>query len=119
VRAKNRYDAYDLMNAGMLHVYRETIDTSLRLGVDVMKALGHKEYSAIRAAKKFFKYDERNLKNLAAIRDTDEYITTARSYIEELDKMLRSDMEQSAARQPDNNPEDEAFLEHVRKMANP
>jgi hypothetical protein len=53
VRAKNRYDAYDLMNAGMLHVYRETIDTSLRLGVDVMKILGHKEFSARRAAKKF------------------------------------------------------------------
>jgi voltage-gated potassium channel Kch len=27
-RAKDRNDAYDLMNAGMLHVYRETLDTS-------------------------------------------------------------------------------------------
>ena len=95
VRARNRYDAYDLMNAGMLHVYRETIDTSLRLGVDVMKILGHKQHSALRAAKKFFTYDEANLKHLAAIRDTEEYITTARSYIEELDKMLRSDMEEN------------------------
>jgi monovalent cation:H+ antiporter-2, CPA2 family len=96
VRAKNRYDAYDLMNAGMLHVYRETIDTSLRLGVDVMKILGYKQHSALRAAKKFFTYDEANLKHLASIRDTEEYITTARSYIEELDKMLRSDMEERA-----------------------
>ena len=37
VRAENRFDAYDLMNAGMMHVYRQTIDTSLRMGVDVMK----------------------------------------------------------------------------------
>jgi monovalent cation:H+ antiporter-2, CPA2 family len=96
VRARNRYDAYDLMNAGMLHVYRETIDTSLRLGVDVMKSLGHNNHSVLRAAKKFFKYDEANLKHLASIRDTEEYIVTARSYIEELDKMLRSDMEQNA-----------------------
>ena len=94
VRARNRYDAYDLMNAGMLHVYRETIDTSLRLGVDVMKILGYKQHSALRAAKKFFTYDEANLKHLSSIRDTEEYITTARSYIEELDKMLRSDMEE-------------------------
>ena len=94
VRAKNRYDAYDLMNAGMLHVYRETLDTSLRLGVDVMRILGHNEQAAQDAAKKFLIYDEANLKNLSAIRDTEEYIVTARSYIEELDKMLRADMEE-------------------------
>jgi monovalent cation:H+ antiporter-2, CPA2 family len=94
VRAKNRYDAYDLMNAGMLHVYRETIDTSLRLGVDVMKFLGHNEQAAQEAARKFLIHDEANLKHLSAIRDTEEYIVTARSYIEELDKMLRADMEE-------------------------
>lgn len=32
VRSTNRYDAYDLMNAGLLHVYRESVDTSVRLG---------------------------------------------------------------------------------------
>lgn len=103
VRAKHRYDAYDLMNAGMLHVYRETIDTSLRLGVDVMKILGHKEFSAMRAAKKFFSKDEENLKKLASIRDTEEYILTARSYIEELEKMLRADMEQGNGRKTTSN----------------
>ena len=92
VRARNRYDAYDLMNAGMLHVYRETIDTSLRLGVDVMKILGHNEQAAQDAAIKFLRHDEANLKNLASIRDTEEYIVTARSYIEELEKMIRGDM---------------------------
>jgi hypothetical protein len=91
VRAKNRYDAYDLMNAGMLHVYRETLDTSLRLGVDVMKILGYNEQSLQDAAKKFLVRDEANLKHLSSIRDTEEYIVTARSYIEELDKMLRAD----------------------------
>jgi CPA2 family monovalent cation:H+ antiporter-2 len=95
VRAKNRYDAYDLMNAGMLHVYRETIDTSLRLSVDVIKILGHNEAAAQEAARKFLMRDEANLKHLSAIRDTEEYIITARSYIEELDKMLRADMEEN------------------------
>jgi monovalent cation:H+ antiporter-2, CPA2 family len=95
VRAENRYDAYDLMNAGMLHVYRETIDTSIRLGVDVMKFLGYRPYTANRAARKFFQLDEANLKKLASINDSEEYIVTARSYIEELEKMLRADMEQT------------------------
>ena len=42
VRATNRYDAYDLMNAGVLHVYRETVDTAVRVGVEVMTLLGTK-----------------------------------------------------------------------------
>ena len=101
VRAKNRYDAYDLMNAGMLHVYRETLDTSLRLGVDVMKILGHSQLSTMRAAKKFFTYDESTLKHLSSIRDKEEYIVTQRSYIEELEKMLRADMEENKTAQKD------------------
>jgi CPA2 family monovalent cation:H+ antiporter-2 len=95
VRAQNRYDAYDLMNAGMLHVYRETIDTSLRLGIDAMKMLGHRSYAAHRAARTFFKYDEENLKKLASIRDQDEYINTARGYMEELDRVLQSDFKEA------------------------
>jgi monovalent cation:proton antiporter-2 (CPA2) family protein len=97
VRATNRYDAYDLMNAGMLHVYRETIDTSLRLGVDVMKTLGLPQHTALRAARKFFIHDEANLKKLASIRDTEEYIVTARSYMEELEQTLRADREQNSS----------------------
>ena len=91
VRATNRYDAYDLMNAGMLHVYRETIDTSLRLGVDVMRFLGHRTYSAQRAARAFLKMDEANLKKLASIQDLDEYILTARGDMEEMERMLQAD----------------------------
>ncbi len=95
VRAKNRYDAYDQMNAGMLHVYRETIDTALRVGVDVMKMLGHRTYSAQRAARTFLKIDEANLKKLASIQDPDEYILTAKAEIEELEQLLRADIIQS------------------------
>lgn len=119
VRAKNRYDAYDLMNAGMLHVYRETIDTSLRMGTDVMKILGFRGNSAIRAARKFFMYDEANLKHLSSIRDTDEYITTARSYMEELEQVLRSDMEQKTNPQNEENYEKSALERELIKMANP
>ncbi|MGB8190705.1 MAG: monovalent cation:proton antiporter-2 (CPA2) family protein [Chitinophagaceae bacterium] len=92
VRASNRFDAYDLMNAGMLHIYRETVDTALRLGVDVMKMLGHRSYMANRAARMFFRHDEANLKKLSSIKDSDEYITTSRAYIEEIEKALQADM---------------------------
>jgi hypothetical protein len=101
VRAQNRYDAYDLMNAGMLHVYRETIDTSLRMGVDALKFLGYRAYTAQRSARTFFKFDESNLKKLAAIQDTDEYILTARGYIEELERLMQVDrVEDSVEKDP-------------------
>ncbi|MFL5773499.1 MAG: monovalent cation:proton antiporter-2 (CPA2) family protein [Flavisolibacter sp.] len=91
VRAENRYDAYAQMNAGMLHVYRETVDTALRVGVDAMKFLGYRTYTAQRAARTFLKIDEANLKKLSAIKDTDEYITTIKQRIEELEKVIQQD----------------------------
>ena len=91
VRASNRYDAYDQMNAGMLHVYRETIDTSVRVGVDAMTILGFRKYTAQRMARTFLKHDEDNLKRLASIRNPEEYINTARQYIEELELVIQAD----------------------------
>ncbi len=91
VRAKNRFDAYDLMNAGMLHVYRETLDTSLRAGVDVMKMLGYRSYTANRAARTFMRLDEKNLKKLASIRDENQYIIAAKENIEELERIIQTE----------------------------
>ncbi|QIP12260.1 potassium transporter [Spirosoma aureum] len=91
VRSTNRYDAYDLMNAGILHIYRETLDTSLRLGVDVMKLLGHRAHEANRAAKMFFTHDERTLKRLSAIRNDEEYFYAVRQNQEELERVIQAD----------------------------
>ncbi|MEI9807407.1 MAG: hypothetical protein WDO16_05730 [Bacteroidota bacterium] len=94
VRSTNRFDAYDQMNAGMLHIYRETLDTSLRVGVDAMKFLGFRAYTAQRAARMFFKLDEANLKKLSSIRDRDEYILAAREKMEELELTIKADLQQ-------------------------
>ena len=95
VRSANRYDAYDQMNAGLLHIYRETLDTSLRVGVDAMSILGYRKYTATRLANTFFKYDEMNLKKLSAIRDEEEYISEVKKYIEELELVIRADNQYS------------------------
>ena len=91
VRSTNRYDAYNQMNAGILHIYRETLDTSLRVGADAMSLLGYRRYTAKRLANTFFKYDEMTLKKLSAIHDPDEYISEVRKYIEESELMLQRD----------------------------
>lgn len=90
-RARNRHDAYDLMNRGLMHIYRETVDTSLRLGVDTMRLLGYRAYTAKRLARTFMHHDEANLKHLASIHNKDEYITKARKYIEEIETIIQAD----------------------------
>jgi Trk K+ transport system NAD-binding subunit len=113
VRSTNRYDAYDQMNAGMLHVYRETIDTALRVGVDTMRFLGYRSYSAQRAARAFFKLDEANLKKLASIQDKEEYILSARFHIEEMERMLQQDI--MVANSVDNGWDEESLIADANK----
>lgn len=91
VRSSDRWDAYDLMNAGMLHIYRESLDTSLRLGVDVMKMLGYAPEVTDRLAKRFFEHDEKTLKRLSTIRNDEEYISAARKVVEELELLMKED----------------------------
>jgi monovalent cation:H+ antiporter-2, CPA2 family len=116
VRSANRFDAYDQMNAGMMHIYRETIDTALRMGVDVMKMMGYRSYMANRAARLFFKHDEANLKKLASIKDTDEYIITARAYIEEIEKMMQADLV-SGGLNIDTGWDDDSLINEARQVS--
>lgn len=92
VRSRNRMDAYELMDQGVLHIYRETLDTAVRMGVDVLKELGQRHYSAYRAGQNFIKYDQAAMKDLASKRrDTGDYITSVREKIEEQESLLRKD----------------------------
>ncbi len=91
-RARNRYDASDLYDAGLEEVYRESLDTSIRLGVDVLKWLGHRAYSATRSGQNFRKYDEEALRELLTTRHDDkQYISLARKQIEQQEQLLRAE----------------------------
>ena len=92
-RAFDWQDAHELLAAGVTHVYREALDTSLRVGTDALRLLGFRAYQAQRAAQRFFRYDEQALRELTAERgDTAVYISLARQRIEELERMLRADL---------------------------
>jgi CPA2 family monovalent cation:H+ antiporter-2/glutathione-regulated potassium-efflux system protein KefB len=91
-RASDRSDASDLLDAAVHNVYRETLDTSLRLGVDVLRHLGHRAYPAGRAARAFLRHDEATLRELAQLRtDRNHYLSTARERIAELEAQLLAD----------------------------
>ena len=96
VRARNRMDAYELIDAGIENIYRESLETSVRLGVDTLVKLGFRKYSATRAGQNFIKYDEAALRKLAVHRhDQDSYIFNAREQISIQEELLKNDRETS------------------------
>lgn len=75
IRAKNRYDAYEIMEMGVKNIYREHLDTSIRMGEDVLQKLGFRAHSTHRLAKQFKALDKEALKVLVEYKgNQDEYI---------------------------------------------
>lgn len=92
VRVRNRFDAYEVMDHGVLHVYRESLHTSVQMGIDVLQELGFRRYAAHRAGQDFLRYDQDALKELAAKRgDQAAYISGVREKIAEQEELLRKD----------------------------
>lgn len=92
VRARNRYDAYELLNLGVEDIYRESLDTSVKLAGDVLSQMGFRKYTIHRQAQKFIKSDEESLRRLASQpRNSDDYIFKVREEIAMQEKLLEED----------------------------
>lgn len=94
IRAKNRYDAYELLNMGVENIYRESLDTSVKMASDVLSQLGFRKYTIHRQAQTFIKHDEASLRRLAALpREKEEaYIFKVREEIAQQEKLLEADL---------------------------
>ncbi|SEM55235.1 Kef-type potassium/proton antiporter, CPA2 family [Syntrophus gentianae] len=98
-RAENRLDAYHLMETGITDIYRETLDTSVRLGIDCLVKLGFRRYSALRSGQNFIRYDEAAMQKLAPHRhDKETYIDNFREEIQNQEELLTSDRESNPTR---------------------
>ncbi len=92
-RAAGRPEAYELLDHGVDHVYRETLDSSLRLGVDALRLLGRRAFAAHRAAKTFRRHDEESVRELGQMRhDRKAYFSAARERIRSLEELILSEM---------------------------
>jgi len=93
-RARGRIEAYDLLEKGVEHVYRESFDTSLRMGVDALRALGARAHHAHRSAQKFRRHDEAALAALGTARhDREQYVSAARHHIQALEQTMLRDIQ--------------------------
>lgn len=92
-RARNRVDAYELIDHGVDKIYRETLYTAVHLGVDALTQMGHRKYSATRQGQRFIKYDEAAIRKLAAKRhDKMAYLATVKDEIEMQEQLLKNDL---------------------------
>ena len=102
-RARTRVEAYELLDCGVDGVYRASLDTSLRLGVDAMQWLGFPAEQVQRAADYFRRYDESEFLSLAAVRKDDSlFQSRARESIQLLERLLRAEVH--GIQDPDANP---------------
>lgn len=92
-RAASRQHAYELLNAGVTDVYRETFGSALDLSIDALHALGTTTERAHRAAQIFRDHDDASVRDMARLLDDQSaYNSRARQHIENLERVLQADL---------------------------
>jgi Kef-type K+ transport systems, predicted NAD-binding component len=90
-RAFDYDDTFDLMDAGVLHIYRDTIRNGLDAAKGALRLLGFRGYELERHSKRFLEHDLQNLKGLAAVRhDEKEYAESVKRAVRDLELQLES-----------------------------
>ena len=113
-RSKNRMDAYELIDSGLSDIYRESLDTSVRMAVDVMVRLGERRYTATRKGQNFIKYDEEMLVEMARHRhDMKQYVIKAREAFRLQEELLSKDLAGGAS-ENDHSWDSEQIRETIR-----
>ena len=93
VRAKNRIDAYDYLNNGINHIYRETLGTAVDMAVDVLHETGMRKYAARRLGQRFMAIDKASIRRLAKAKDNDDEILlfTTKEILQREEELLAYD----------------------------
>ena len=93
-RARNRRHAHILMDIGVRYIVRETLHSSLAMSEQVLTNLGTSPESAGQIVKQFLDHDNQLFQEQHAVHDSEEkLIQTARDRNEELERLLRDDLE--------------------------
>lgn len=92
-RARNRIDAYELIDHKVDHIYRETLYSAVNMGIDILVELGHRKYTATRHGQQFIKNDEITTHKLAKKRyDKMAYMAIIQKEIKLQEQLLKSDL---------------------------
>ena len=109
IRAHSRVEAYEYLEAGEERIYRETLDSSLLMGADVLRSLGMPAYAAHRAAKLYRRADETFLRKMVAHRhDRAAFLSAARESQVIYDSVMRADPFEAIADEGWTPPEEDS-----------
>jgi len=98
-RAAGWFESFDLVKAGVDHVYRQNADTALRTGVDALRRLGFQGHQVHRAAQRFLRHDDEMMHDLAeSWGDEHAYFSAARERIANLEKIMLAELETEPTR---------------------
>ena len=93
MRAKNRIEAHEFFNMGLDKVFRQSLDTSVRMASEVLHELGFRKYAVQRQAFSFIKYDEEGLRRLTnEDHDKKEFLFKVKEEIYNQEKLLQRDL---------------------------
>jgi voltage-gated potassium channel Kch len=91
-RAAGRAEAYELQKRNIIHDYRETVGSSIDMGVGILQVMGMRAHQAFRIARRFRYHEDRNVRELAKFWEDDvQYFNEARNRIQEMEKMFAAD----------------------------
>ncbi|TGL90139.1 potassium transporter [Leptospira congkakensis] len=94
-RAGDREEAYDLKEIGVQYIYRETRETAVLMGRDVLRLLGTRSYTAEKARNLFLKHDDETFHELFDLRkDRVQYMSLAKQRNAELERLMFVDLGQ-------------------------
>jgi CPA2 family monovalent cation:H+ antiporter-2 len=95
--ARNRSDAYEIIDLGINDIYIETQHTSVKLAEDLLAKLGHRKYTIARLGQKFIKHDNETMIEMAAFRhDMKKYVIKARETFRLQEELLKKDQSYDA-----------------------
>ncbi|HEX4674028.1 MAG TPA: monovalent cation:proton antiporter-2 (CPA2) family protein [Steroidobacteraceae bacterium] len=91
-RARNRQHSFALMDAGVTHIIRETLLSSLDLAASVLQELGETQASARGVVRKFRQHDEATLAAQYAVKeDETKFRATTQESAKQLEKLFETD----------------------------
>ena len=90
LRAHGRLDAYEFVEAGEDLIYRDTLDSSLRMGTDILQHFGLSEAAAKRVTELYRAGDELAVREMVKHRhDRKRYLDAGREAVRALDDLMR------------------------------
>ena len=89
-------DTFEFLDKNIDGVYREYLDSSLKIGGDALAFLGKRKFQIEKSKKTFRRYDEQYLRELSEIRqEKSQYMKSAKEKINSLEKIIAEDKERT------------------------